>query len=187
MLSSNVLLIFLCVQLFKFASATTSVSIRALQPTTCGDILRKSSSSTGDPLVASQVYECLTSVPFNPAVALRFIRYYNDSIQFHTSHAYTTNPPQGYQQPPANLLKELSHIQNQILESRFPNQYEFEAAVQQAIYMVHDKHLNLKAGILSVFRFFSPFDFMSISIDGIREPNLYLRGELAERNNTNLD
>ena len=48
---------------------------------------------------ASEVYECLSSVPFNPAVGLRFIEYFNTTIQFQSTLAYLRDPPTGYQQP----------------------------------------------------------------------------------------
>ena len=125
---------------------------------------------------AKQAYECLISVPFNPAVASRFIKYYNDTIQIHTTLAYLKNPPAGYQQPASDILKGLEDIQNSIDQGAFPNQYAFEATLQSLIYSAHDVHLYVDIGILAVFDFQTPYSIVSLSEDGIQDPKLYLTG-----------
>jgi hypothetical protein len=72
---------------------------------------------------ASLVYECLTSVPFNAAVATRFLQYYNDTIQFQSTLAYLKNPPASYQQPAVDFVGGLIQLQQQINSGSFANQY----------------------------------------------------------------
>jgi hypothetical protein len=72
---------------------------------------------------ASLVYECLTSVPFNAAVATRFLQYYNDTIQFQSTLAYLKNPPASYQQPAVDFVGGLNQLQQQINSGSFANQY----------------------------------------------------------------
>ncbi|KAF2635276.1 hypothetical protein P280DRAFT_473987 [Massarina eburnea CBS 473.64] len=162
--------------LLAFAQVTPTSSITP-QPTFCGDIIRKTkqnSSRTMATLEASEVFECLSSVPFNSAVASRFIKYFNDTLQFHSTLAYVKNPPKGYQQPSVDLVHELGVIQDRIDRSQFRNEYQFEEAVQQVIYSAHDKHLQLNAGVLSAFRFSSPIKIVSLSSNGKEPPRLYL-------------
>jgi hypothetical protein len=123
---------------------------------------------------ASLAYECLTSVPFNPAVATRFLQYYNDTLQFQSTLTYLKNPPTSYQQPAVDLLGGLEELQRAIDSGSFPNQYEFEAALQTLLYATHDGHVTLYAGILSVFNFASPYDIVSLSLDGLQLPKVYL-------------
>ncbi|KAJ4286663.1 hypothetical protein N0V90_012915 [Kalmusia sp. IMI 367209] len=125
--------------------------------------------------LASEVMQCLSSVPFNPAVASRFVKYFNDSIQFHSTLSYLKNPPRGYQQAPIDLVQELGVIQDKIDRTQFRNEYDFEQSIQQLIYAVHDNHFHLNAGILSAFRFYSPWSIVSLSSDGKEAPKLYLR------------
>lgn len=61
----------------------------------------------------------------------------------------------------------------------FPNQYEFEAALQTLLYAAHDGHVDLIAGILAAFSFASPYDIVSLSIDGVQLPKVYLAGNLS--------
>ena len=127
---------------------------------------------------ASLVYECLTSVPFNPAVASRFIAYYNDTLQFHGTLAYLRAPPPSYQQPAVDLMSGLAWVQSRIDNGSFANQHEFEAALQTLLAAAHDGRLCLNAGILSAFAFFSPFNIVSVSVDGIQLPKVYIESEL---------
>ena len=131
---------------------------------------------------AKKAYDCLTSVPFNPAVASRFLKYYNDTIQFQSTIAYLKNPPSTYRQHPVDLLGELAKIQQGIDDGIFPNQYAFEATLQNLIYSAHDLHLNLEAGVLAAFTFASPRGIVSVSPDGIEVPKLYLTGEFGAPN-----
>ncbi|KAI3329982.1 hypothetical protein F4824DRAFT_354112 [Ustulina deusta] len=161
------------------APPTTTTPIASTpQSTACGDIV-----NSGDIIFnASLVYECMTSVPFNPAVATRFLAYYNDSIQFQSTLAYLKNPPPSYQQPGVDLVAGIGQLQQAINEGRFGNQYQFESALAQLIYAAHDDHLYLNAGVLAVFSFASPQDLMSISLDGISEPKVYFASDVMDSN-----
>lgn len=126
---------------------------------------------------AKQAYDCLTSVPFNAAVATRFLQYFNDTIQFQSNLAYLKNPPLSYQQGPVDLVGGLAQIQSAIDNGKFANEYEFEATLQALIFSTHDAHLNLIAGILGVFTFGTSYDIASVSLDGIQLPKVYFSGK----------
>lgn len=124
------------------------------------------------------MYECLTSVPFNPAVATRFLTYYNDSLQFQSTLAYLRDPPATYQQPPTDLIAGLNLLQQDVNNGLFPNQYSFEASLQNLVYSSHDAHVQLISGALAPFTFSSPYEIASVSIDGIQLPKVYITGNL---------
>jgi hypothetical protein len=65
----------------------------------------------------------LTSVPFNEAVAVRFINYYNTTIQFQSTLSYLKNPPTGYQQPTVDFQGGLEKIKNNVTSGVYKNQY----------------------------------------------------------------
>lgn len=125
---------------------------------------------------AEAAFECLTSVPFNGAVATRFIDYYNTTIQFQSTLAYLKDPPQGYQQPAVDVLQGLQQIQQNVTAGYYKNQYAFEADLQLLIYSLHDAHVVLSAGALSAFSFASPYPISSVSIDGKQAPKIYITG-----------
>lgn len=130
---------------------------------------------------ASLVYECLTSVPFNAAVASWYLDYWNDTLKFQSSVSYLRNPPAGYQQPGVDLFDGMSRLQAAVDDGKFANQYEFEVALQPLLTAAHDSHLFLEGGALAVFTFASPFDIVSVSVDGIQPPKVYIAGASAQR------
>ena len=128
---------------------------------------------------ARQAYDCLTSVPFNAAVATRFLKYYNDTIHFQSTLAYLKNPPSSYQQPAVDILAGLEQIQKDVTNGAFQNQYAFEATLQNLVYSAHDAHFQLEAGILAAFTFLSPYSIVALSEDGVQIPKVYVTDDAA--------
>jgi hypothetical protein len=120
----------------------------------------------------------LTSVPFNQAVADRFITYLNQTWQFQSTLSFLKSPPATYQQPAVDLLGGLKNIRGRVAANSYPNQYAFEVAVQKLVLNAHDAHLSLYAGILDAFTFASPYDLVSVSRDGKEQPKVYFYGSL---------
>lgn len=118
----------------------------------------------------------MIGVPFNPAVATRFLQYYNDTIQFQSTLAYLASPPPSYQQLAVDLVAGLAQIQRDIDNGLFLNKYAFETALQKLIYSAHDARLTLVAGVLAPFMFGSPYSITSVSLDGIELPKVYIVG-----------
>lgn len=129
---------------------------------------------------ASMAFDCLNSVPFNPAVGTRFVNYVNTTIQFQSTLAYLKNPPKGYQQPPVDLVGGLQEIQNNITAGYYLNQYVFEAEVQKLLYSAHDAHLSLTAGAMAAFSFLAPFKISAASTDGKALPKVYVTDDIIQ-------
>jgi hypothetical protein len=124
------------------------------------------------------VYECLQSIPFNSAVAVRFLDYYNMTLQFQSTLGYLEAPPVGYQRPPFDVNKALEEIKHNATANIYKNQYEFEAPLQLLVTQLRDTHVTLNAGALSAFSFVSPFGLVSASVDGKEAPEIYLDEDL---------
>jgi hypothetical protein len=127
-----------------------------------------------------EAYQCLTSVPFNPAVATRFLKYWNETVQFQSTLGYLKNPPQEYQQPAVDVLKELAKIQQRIDSGFYSNQYAFETDFQLLTYAMHDGHVRLIAGALAAFSFAAPFEIASVSADGKSLPKVYFTQDIID-------
>ena len=125
---------------------------------------------------ASDALACLTSVPFNPAVASRFLKYYNDTLQFQSTLKTLQNPPSSYQQPAVDVLASINRIQQDIDVGNFKNHYAFETALQKVVHAIHDSHVSLLVGISAAFSFGSAYSITSISRDGVELPKIYFRG-----------
>ncbi|KAI0114150.1 hypothetical protein GGR51DRAFT_578351 [Nemania sp. FL0031] len=156
----------------QLTTATSTSTAHTAQSTACGEIV-----NSGDFIFrASLVYECMTSVPFNAAVATRFIAYYNDTLQFQSTLAYLKNPRPSYQQNGVDLIEGLGRLQHNVNEGLYGSQYDFETDLMRLLYAAHDGHLKLYAGILATFSFSSPRDIVSVSTDGISPPKVYMSG-----------
>ncbi|KAI4600506.1 hypothetical protein KJ359_000861 [Pestalotiopsis sp. 9143b] len=155
------------------ASSTTDT------PTICGAIIDEV--NLGNVFFyAKDAFACLTSVPFNAAVANRFIDYYNNTIQFQSTLSYLKNPPEGYQQPAVDFEGELEKIRQNATSGVYKNQYAFEADLMKLVYSTHDGHVSLTAGIMSSFSFASLYDLVTASKDGTREPEIYIYDDVYE-------
>jgi hypothetical protein len=84
--------------------------------------------------------------------------------------------PEGYQQPSIDVVQELWQIQAKIDAGVYQNQYVFEAEVQLFINKIHDAHVYLQAGIMAPFTFASPYGLVSVSENGKKVPEIYIRG-----------
>ncbi|KAI0127666.1 peptidase S41 family protein [Xylariales sp. AK1849] len=160
------------------ASGTTSAA--SPEQTICGDIINDVNQGVIF-FYASDAFACLTSVPFNDAVALRFINYYNTTMQFQSTLAYLKDPPEGYQQPAVDIIDGLEKIKNNVTAGVYTNQYLFEADLYKLVYSVHDDHVNLLAGIMSTFSFASQFELVTASLDGVAAPQIYIADDVAAR------
>ncbi|KAJ5511769.1 Interphotoreceptor retinol-binding [Penicillium expansum] len=177
---------------------STTTSTFTPNPTVCGDIVQGRSTrsffyyllgacvnNSEDSLHqsrllfnATKVYDCLISVPFNPAVGSRLIKYINDTIQFQSTLAYLAHPPPTYQQPAVDLLAGLTELHHRVDQGLFANEYEFEVALNGLVSSAHDGHLNLNGGVLENFIFAAPVDIVSVSLDGLELPKVYVAHDL---------
>lgn len=123
-------------------------------------------------------YDCLLSAPFNSTVAIDFVQYYNDTLQFQSTLGYLKDPPASYQQPAVDVIGSLNTIAQRIQAGEFQTEYAFEVALQEVILATHDDHVSLDAGVLSAFTFGSPLGIVSASTDGIALPKIYIAGWL---------
>lgn len=149
----------------------------AAQPTICGDIVDMVNQGFAY-FYASDAFACLTSVPFNPAVATRFLDYLNTTVQFQSTLAYLKDPPTGYQQRPVDVQSELQVIKNNVASGNYNNQYAFEADVQLLLHRTHDGHVSLSSGALAAFYFLAPFSITSASPDGKALPKVYMTDDI---------
>ncbi|OGM51092.1 hypothetical protein ABOM_000413 [Aspergillus bombycis] len=154
---------------------TSSTSAMTPNPTICGEIVNNEEVSIFD---ASQAYKCLTSLPFHADIASQLVQYLNDIVQFHSTLAYLADPPQSYQQPAVDLVAGLSQLQRDIDDNIFRNEYAFETALNHLIHAAHDDHLTLVGGALSRFTYAAPYSIVSVSLDGVELPKVYISDDL---------
>lgn len=130
--------------------------------------------------LASEVWACISQVPFNAAVASRFVDYFNRTMQFQSTLVYLRNPPAGYQQSAVDVQHEINVIKSKVDLGAYKSQYTLEADLKVLVSSIHDNHVILDSGILSAFKYASPYSIISLLEDGVREPKIYLQEHIIE-------
>ncbi|KAG6355630.1 hypothetical protein INS49_003592 [Diaporthe citri] len=161
-------------------SSTTKENATSPRPTMCGDIIDYVNDGY-NLFYAVDVLECLVSVPFNKDVALRFVDFYNTTMQFQSTLSYLRNPPPTYQQPSVDFENQLENIKTNVISGYYRNQYAFEADIQHLVQSLHDDHVSLVGGALSAFSFGSNIPLMTLSVDGVKIPEVYFRYDVQNR------
>ncbi|KAK4159884.1 hypothetical protein QBC43DRAFT_326278 [Cladorrhinum sp. PSN259] len=129
---------------------------------------------------AGEVYACLIAVPFVPDVALRFIDYYNTTLQFQSTLAYLRYPTAEYQQPAIDVIAELGRVKQKVLANQYQRQLDFEYDIHSIVLAMHDNHVSLSFGITAPFIFASSVDIVSASLDGKALPQPYLKQDIIQ-------
>lgn len=101
-----------------------------------------SSSSFDRVAVPAEIaYECLTSVPVGRTEALGTIDALLKMVQFQSNLAYLRNPPEGYENPPVDIVAGLEDIRNRASANEYSSQFDFEAAIASLLNSAMDGHL----------------------------------------------
>lgn len=128
---------------------------------------------------AVDVQSCLSSVPFYSDPALRFLEYYNTTLQFQSTLDFLKTPPRVYQQPAIDVADILHSIETNVTVGYYQNQYEFEVDLQKLVLAIPDAHVYLNIGVTTPFVYGSPYSISSVSIDGKEPPKAYLAGKMT--------
>ncbi|KAK4182918.1 hypothetical protein QBC35DRAFT_456800 [Podospora australis] len=171
----------------RSASRAARLSARAEDNTArpaCGRlwVIVKSDLADGNAPIfdALDVWNCIRTVPFHAAPALRFIEYYNTTLQFHSTVAYLKYPTPHYKQPAVDIFAELGRVKQNVEAGKYKRQYDFEVDVLKITHAMHDHHASLSFGITAPFVFASSADIVSASLDGKSLPRPYLKYDLIK-------
>ncbi|KAK3988908.1 hypothetical protein QBC44DRAFT_381906 [Cladorrhinum sp. PSN332] len=149
----------------------------------CGAVFDEIKESLADNLFplfrARAVYRCLITIPFLNDVGLRFVEYYNTTLQFQSTLAYLEYPTAEYQQPAIDVVAELGRVKQKILDNQYHRQLDFEYDIHSIVLAMHDSHVALSFGITAPFLFASPFDIVSASLDGKSLPQPFLKEDIV--------
>jgi hypothetical protein len=72
-----------------------------------------------------------------------------------------------------------ANILSKIGNNSYNNEYEFESDVANLIHQAHEGHLGVQLPAFGFFGVIAPWDFVSVSSDGVALPKVYTLGELC--------
>ncbi|KAK0653177.1 hypothetical protein B0T16DRAFT_427366 [Cercophora newfieldiana] len=134
------------------------------------------------PVQPSLVFQCLRSIPFNQTTALRFVRYLQPLMEWHSTLDYFQSPPPGYLSDPVDLVSGLKTIEETIASSGYSNEFDFHADLHKLLVTrVRDGHFIVTPLLLHLFTFQRGVAFVSVSEDGRSVPQVFAREDVKHR------
>jgi hypothetical protein len=135
--------------------------------------------ATATPFVPpSKALACLEAVPLDVAKSIAFIDYLRPFLQFQSSLAYLKNPPKGYTMPGVDIIGGLDQIKQNLQNGVYKSQWGFEKDVNALVnIMPKDFHVVLPLPLSNVFAFARDLHLVSISSDGLKTPQIYVKCE----------
>ena len=88
------------------------------------------------------------------------------------------DPPGGYLYPGVDVQGTLNHIAAKATANEYLGQYDFDEDLAQLAIATHDGHVTLGLCSHSIFDFTLEAGLVSVSVDGLQAPQLYVYCEL---------
>ncbi|KAF2149104.1 hypothetical protein K461DRAFT_301681 [Myriangium duriaei CBS 260.36] len=130
-------------------------------------------------LIPSEVYACQQDVPVNKTLVADQIASLKAYLQFQSDLAYLKDPPSSYKLPAVDLLGELDEIAAKVKASGYKSEYDVELDIFQLIGSANDGHLIITPFLIGSFQWATGLNLVSVSPDGIQEPQVYLLDDYA--------
>ncbi|KAH7411774.1 hypothetical protein DE146DRAFT_254437 [Phaeosphaeria sp. MPI-PUGE-AT-0046c] len=126
---------------------------------------------------AQIAYECLMSVPVDVEGDLKMIQELKQFLEYQSTLAWLKSGVEG-QIKPLDIMAELDTISKNVKAKAYKSDYEVQLAIRQLLSSAGDFHLAFLADITEIFIFARPnASLVSISEDGIKLPELYLKSD----------
>lgn len=128
---------------------------------------------------AKLAWDCLNDVPLDSVSAGPWLDSLRPYIEWQSTTAYLKNPPEGYQEPAADVWGDFESIKSRAASGEFANEYELEFALYRLFQTTHDGHFRYLPKLAGgVFGFGRPISLVSYSIDGTSRPKPYVYSDV---------
>ncbi|OJD31424.1 peptidase s41 family protein [Diplodia corticola] len=168
--------------------SAASLAPRAFNTTTttsgdaCAQLSQLLDQHPGAKLVrASEGYSCLKAVPVDVKGDAQLVSEIYNILTWHSPLAYLKDPPEGYPNPPVDLLAGLEDIQRKIVDNEYESEYDVQNDITVLLSKGYDGHLAWIPDISSVISFNrlnAQADLVSLSLDGKSLPKVYLKRDI---------
>jgi hypothetical protein len=144
----------------------------------CGQIADAVARSAADlPVVDAELaIACLRSLPFYATDASSTVDEIKKIVEFQSTLSYLKDPPEGYPNPPVDIVAGLDGIKSNAESGRYSNEYDFEVDIAALMVKAHDGHLGWNGMAFAgtfVWRRSSNIALISASKDGSEVPQIW--------------
>ncbi|KAI9748723.1 MAG: hypothetical protein M4579_007141 [Chaenotheca gracillima] len=144
-------------------------------------VVKESPSAVVFKLPVESAQACLQAIPIDNDLAVKQIDYISKYIQFQSTLAYLKNPPEGYLNPPVDIMGGLAEISEKASNGGYRGQHDFELDIYKLIGRAYDGHFSFNPlSIGGLFQFGRQINFVSISEDGHALPKVYAFPDLNQ-------
>ncbi|TDZ29030.1 Peptidase S41 family protein ustP [Colletotrichum spinosum] len=136
------------------------------------------SSATVKPSVA---YECLRSIPVDVERDVALIKYLRPWLEFQSTIGILPDPPEEYLYPGVDIFGGFDNITRAVEGGEYDSQYDFALDLYRLINVKpREGHLGYTPVLGSLLDFDTPELFISISVDGLKTPKVYLHSDYTK-------
>ncbi|KAK4960967.1 hypothetical protein LTR10_001456 [Elasticomyces elasticus] len=142
-----------------------------------------SANPSSTPTVPAELaYECINSVPFNQSAAVALLDSIRPYLDWQTTIEYLKEPPAEYAakvQPAYDFYANFERIYDEAVAGTYSNEYEFGFELYRCFQFAHDGHfVYYPDSVTSIFSFGRTTPLVSVSIDGISVPEVYVYADV---------
>ncbi|KAK6085180.1 peptidase S41 family protein [Seiridium cupressi] len=123
---------------------------------------------------------CLNSVPIDPQVDVALIDYIIPFAYLQSTVGFLAKPPEEYLLPGVDVVGGLQEIRANLFDGHYENQFQFVSDVQKVYWRTFDGHFGFIPELLGIFTFTPGASFVSVSVDGLQLPSIYLVKDLNQ-------
>jgi len=131
------------------------------------------------PIRPSIAVACLKSIPLYKDSALQQLEFLRPFFEWQSTIDYLREAPQGYLSEGVDLLGGLDDIAAKVKKQKggYSNELEFLTDLYTLTSVrTRDFHFHYSTQLFDLFSFVSDVRFVSISVDGLSKPKIYLHG-----------
>ncbi|KAL2146372.1 hypothetical protein VTI28DRAFT_4125 [Corynascus sepedonium] len=133
------------------------------------------------PIRPSIAVACLKSIPLYKDSALQQLEFLRPFFEWQSTIDYLREAPQGYLSEGVDLLGGLDDIAAKVKKQKggYSNELEFLTDLYTLTSVrTRDFHFHYSTQLFDLFSFVSDVRFVSISVDGLSKPKIYLHGDV---------
>ncbi|OLN83741.1 hypothetical protein CCHL11_08739 [Colletotrichum chlorophyti] len=129
----------------------------------------------------STAYQCLKSVPVDVERDVALVKYLRPWLEFQSTIGILPNPPDEYLYPGVDIFSGLDNITQALENDGYDSQYDFRIDLYRLVNIKpRDGHLWWPNFYNELIIFSTPALFISVSVDGIETPKVYLYSDYEQ-------
>lgn len=135
---------------------------------------------------AKAAYQCVSEVPVQKEFSIQLIKSLKAWLEIHSTIDYLEYPAPGWLWSPVDYHKELDRILDSVNKNMYYSQYDIEVDIDSLLIYSRDFHAVFRGGLSGTVYYDRDVDLVSVSSDGINDPELYVSTDYVTSGSNNV-